>query len=297
MQSVQKLKKELEFNTELTQLLDILKSIAASEFHFLEKRRERFAKFMQSFDKFFQLIDFKSARHPFAEDKTGRMGIIMITSDEGFMGGLNTQVINTALSYPGADMAELIIVGERGAAYLKGLRRKFSSFAGITSEGQYEAAVQLKDYIMKEALQAKFTRLILVYPKPITFVVQEIEILKILPCSELFEESGSFFYTPQLFERRENVVKDSQHVIIESSLSDIIEYLVATWITEKLFEVFEDSKLAELSARTLHLEKSHQTLQQAGKLLRFKYFRSYHDLIDKGMRESFSASIMRRRKG
>ena len=38
MQSVQKLKKELQLNRELTEFLDVLKGIAVSEFHILEKK-------------------------------------------------------------------------------------------------------------------------------------------------------------------------------------------------------------------------------------------------------------------
>ena len=283
MQSVQKIKKELQLNKELTEFLGVLKGIAASEFHILERKKERFAKFTESFEKFFRMIDFSSVEHPFAQDRAGRLGIIMITSDEGFMGGLNTQVMNTALSHPGADKAELIIIGERGVGYLRGLGRKFISFPGITSKKRYEAALGLKDYIIKGALTGEFGRLILAYPKPISFTAQKIEILKILPSSELFE-------------KRERIVEKAEDIILESSLNGIIEYLVETWITAKLFEVFEDSKLAEFSARTLHLEESHQVLLQQGKTIRFQYFRSRHELIDKGMRETFSAQIIRKRK-
>lgn len=282
MPTAQKLKKDLELNIELTELLDVLKGIASSEFRILEKRKERFAKFIDAFEGFFQMIDFSSVEHPFAKGK-GNLGIIMITSDEGFMGGLNTRVINTALSCAGAEKGELIIVGVRGASYLKGLGRKFTGFPGVTSEERYEAALKLKDYIMKEGLAGKFGRLILVYPKPISFTVQKVETIKILPCGELFE-------------KREKVAQVAEHIIMESSLSSMIEYLVGTWITQKLFGVFEDSKLAEFSAKTVHLEGSHQVLLQKSKQLRSQYFRSHHDLVDKGMRETFSAQIMRRRK-
>ncbi len=280
MQSAQKLKKELELNTELTQLLDVLKGIAASQFRQLEKKKERFAKFMDAFEGFFQMIDFSVVEHPFAKGGE-KLGIIMITSDEGFMGGLNTKVINTALGYSGAENAELIIIGERGAGYLKGIGRSFTGFPGIASEGGYEAALNLKTFIMKEGLAGKFSRLLLFYPRPVSFTVQKIEALNILPCSELFA-------------KREKVITQ-ENIIIESSLNNIIEYLVGAWITEKFFEVFEDSKLSEFSARTVHLEESHQVLLQRDRLIRFQYFRSHHEFVDRGMRETFSSQLLRKR--
>ncbi|MFH1245730.1 MAG: FoF1 ATP synthase subunit gamma [Candidatus Omnitrophota bacterium] len=292
MQSARELKKELGLNAELTELLDVLKGIASSQFRALENKKERFATFLDAFEGFFQMIDFSPVEHPFAKDTSGKLGIIMVTSDEGFMGGLNTRVINTALNYTGVKGARLIVIGERGAGYLTGLGHNFVKFPGIAGEERYEAAVKIKDYIMKEGLAGQFSRLILVYPKPISFTVQKIEVIKILPCSELFERQK----TEDRGQTTEDRIQTTEEVIIESSLGSIIEFLLGAWITEKLFEVFEDSKLSEFSARVVHLEESHQSLLQRGRHIQFQYFRSHHDLVDKGMRETFAAQIIRKKK-
>lgn len=287
MQSTREFKKEFALNTELTELLDVLKSIAASEFRVLERKKERFAKFIETFNGFFRMINFSAVEHPFAQDKLSRLGIIMITSDEGFMGGLNARVINAALGYSGSQNAELVIIGRRGAAYLKGLGKKFTAFPGIISEERYEAALKLRDFIVKETMAGRFSKLILIYPKPVSFTLQHIEVLNILPCGDLFKKR----------ERLEEEAKEgAREPIVESSLSGIIEYLVKIWIAYKLLEVFEDSKLSEFSARTVHLEQSYQDLIRQGKVLRFQYFRSHHEFVDKGMRETFSAQLIRKGK-
>ncbi len=198
------------------------------------------------------------------------------------MGGLNTRVITAALSYPGADDAQLMIVGEQGAAYLSAQERNFTRFPGFKSNECYEASLEFKDHIMKEGLEGKFGKLILFYPKPVSFMIQQIERLELLPCNRLFEKGSE-------------KIKDQKNVIIESPVDDIIEYLVETWIVQKLFEVFEDSKLAELSARTLHLEESYQTLIEQKKGLSHDYFRSRHELVDSEMRDMFSAQIVRKK--
>ena len=280
MQSAQKLKKELLFNTELTQLLDVLKGIAASQFRQLEKRKERFARFMDAFEGFFQMIDFSDLNHPFAQAQ-GKLGIIIVTSDEGFMGGLNTKVVNAALAYPEAEQAAFIAIGERGAGYLKGMGRSCVEFPGIPAEGCYDVALQLKDFIMSEALKGTFVRLVLFYPRPFSFTLQKVDSVTILPCNELFA-------------KRERIVL-KEELILDSSLNRIIEYLLGAWITEKLLEVFEDSKLSEFSARTVHLEESHQVLQQRDKTIKFQYFRSHHELVDRSMRETFSAQLIRKK--
>jgi len=281
MKFIQELKRELQLNRELRELLEVLKGIASSQFRILQKEKaERFAKFLEAFEGFFQLIDFSTLEHPFSKGE-GKLCIIMVTSDEGFMGGLNTRVINTALEYE-EESTELVVLGERGAGYLRGLGKNFVGLPGIGEE-KYEDALRLKDFVVKEALAGKFKRVILVYPKPITFTVQRIEVLKLLPCSELFE-------------KREDTVELKKDVIIESTSSEMIEYLVDIWITQKLLEVFEDSKLAEFSARTIHLEQSNQGLMEIGKGLRIQYFRARHELVDRGMRETFSSQLIRKKE-
>ncbi len=287
MLSAQKLKKEVQFNRELMDLLDVMKGIAASQFlQALEARKRRFSKFILAFGEFFQDIDFSNILNPFIEPKTERMGIIMLTSNEGFMGGLNTQVVNMALAQEGADTAELIIVGERGSVYLRELGRDFKAFKGFeTAEERYSVAMELRNYIGERVKQGKLGRIILVYPKAISFMVQRVEILKILPIAEMFEKKKAIQDKGRL----------KEEMIIESPLEGIMEYLIEAWWLERLLEAFEDSRLSEFAARVIQLEASCQKLSKQQKRLRFQYLRLYHETIDKSMRESFSAQIIRKR--
>jgi len=281
MKTVKQLKEELEMNGNLTELMDVLKGIAASEFWVLSKGRKRFAEFINAFEGFFRFINFIEVKHPFVKGE-GNLGIIMVTSDEGFMGGLNSRIITAALAHPGADEAELMIIGEQGASYLNAQGRVFTGFPGIGSGECYETAMMFKDHIMKEGLAGKFGRLTLFYARPLSFMVQTVEQIDLLPCNKIFEQ-------------KKEKIKEWKNVIVESPIERIIEYLVETWIVQKLFEVFEDSKLAEFSARTLHLEESYQTLIDQAKGLQHQYFRGKHEMVDAEMRDMFSAQIVRKK--
>ena len=75
-----------------------------------------------------------------------------------------------------------------------------------------------------------------------------------------------------------------------------MEYLVEEMVLQNLIEILDKSKLAEFAARAIHLEKSGRDLVDKEKELMFRYFRAYHELIDKGTREIFSSQIIRRKK-
>ena len=56
-----------------------------------------------------------------------------------------------------------------------------------------------------------------------------------------------------------------------------------------LVDIFGMSRLAELAARSVHLEGSSQELQRRGKTLQLRYFRERHEVIDRSMRELFAS--------
>lgn len=276
------IEKELSTNAELDGFLEAIKMVASSEYRsMLREKTERYNRFRNMFASFFELIDFSAVDHPFRQQK-GKIGVIMITSDEGFMGGLNNEVLRTGLSYREGDEDELIVIGARGAKYLQGMGMKTTAFPGIKREGRYEAALELKEHIIKQGLADRFGRSVLVYPKSISFTVQRVDVITLLPCADLFE-------------KRRQVV-DREDVIAESELADMIAYLIDAWITEVLFEVFEESKLSEFSARIIRLEESHQSLLEERKKLKYQLFRARREKISKGMRDMFSAQIVRKKK-
>ncbi|MEA3305301.1 MAG: F0F1 ATP synthase subunit gamma [Candidatus Omnitrophota bacterium] len=283
MPILKKIKEDVEFNQQLTNLVDILRGIAASQFRKAKEQKEYFKTFLDSFESFFRIVDLSKPTHPFVTGGPQKMGIIMITSDQGFMGGLNTQVINTALDRRKDNPAELIILGRRGASFLKGMGEEFTFFPGIDEENKYQLLMELRDYVIRQKLEGNVGRVILSYPEPLSFTYQEVKLINILPCTELFEKKQEF-------------VSQAEKVLIESPLGKIIEYLVTMWITHKFYEIFENSKLSEFAARTINLEKSYQQLSQKNKLLRYKYFYNFHRLIDRNMRDIFASAILSKKQ-
>lgn len=281
MSSLSEAKKALQFNREFVQLVAILKGIAASQFQTLARQRKKFEAFINSFEGFFQIMDLADTPSPFVRSQSDVTGVVMVTSDEGFMGGLNAKVITKALEAVGSGPRELIVIGGRGADTLKDLKLACKVFPGVIYEKRYEAAIEIKDFIVDQVVKGKFGKVIVTYPRPISLMVQKPAVIGLLPCTELFE-------------KRPQLLSDPERLFVESQTEGIIQYLVGTWITHRLFDIFEESKLAELAARTTHLEQSHDRLVEQGKVLRHRYFRCRRELIDKGMRETFAAILLRR---
>ncbi len=291
------LRKELSFNHELLSLVETLKNVAGSQFHVLEKKKQRFDSFMDAFSGFFRVVDLVDVVNPLVRVESNVTGVIIMTSDSGFMGGLNAGVIRAGLraveNIP-SEQIQLIVIGDKGVGSLGDQSHKFKAFSGIHQDTIYEQAVVIKDYLMQEVMAKRIGKIVVAYAKALSFSSQSIEVIDLLPCGELFDKGSESEVSTHAGTRR--FLAEARDVIVESSYDSMVEYLAGIWVTSKLFEVFEDGKLAEFSARAMHLEGSVQKVEKEYKKVKQKFCKASHELIDKGMRESFAAKSTKGRK-
>jgi ATP synthase F1 gamma subunit len=293
MAQLNELRKELRFNIEFLQLIQTLKNIAASQYHLLEKEKERFDDFMRAFGDFFRVVNLVGVANPLVAGGGDVLGIVVVTSDSGFMGGLNAGVIEAARREQGdlpEERVRWIVIGDKGSATFLDHNLAFKYFKGISQDTRYEQALEIRDYIVGEVVARRMGRVSLVYPHPVSFTQQTIETIRILPCADLFDraEPAESDRIPEPMAANP-LLRAAREVIVESSFDDMVRYLAEVWVVSRLYEVFEDSKLSEYAARAMHLEGSIQKLEKDLKQLRHRCFRASHEMVDKGMRESFSS--------
>jgi len=281
MKTLSAIKKDLEFNKGLSALIETLKTIAVSQYRALEQKIKTFKDFFLTIESFLEFIDIKNVEHPFLNPKNKPQLVVAVTSDTGFLGGLNLQVVNAAIEEIEKISGKLVVIGERGKIYLRGSRIPTASFPGIKDEERHGQAMQLRDYILSQVLSGSFGYVRVVYPHPVSFTVQRVETVSFLP------------YSPSDKNRtQQETIAD---IIIESALDDMVEYIVYLWVGQKLYELFGLSRLAEFAARYVHLEESAQKLKDIDKKTRLEYFRVRHELVDRTMRELFAAQLLYKR--
>ena len=278
MKTLSVLKKDMEFNKGLSSLIDVLKNIAVAQYRTLEAKIRSYEKFELFIVSFFDLIDTDILSHPFVRPRNNQQGVVAVTSDSGLLGGLNMQVVNNALIELEQAPGQLIVIGERGKMYARDSRIPFIAFPGINDEARFGQAMQMRDFLLKKVSEGAFGRLKVVYPRPLSFTVQRVETVTFLPFSPASLKGRSSGEIP--------------FSLFESAAGDLVAYLAYLWMGHKLFEIFGLSRLAEFSARYVHLEESLQKLKEMDNKLRLQYFRVRHELIDRNMRELFSARLL-----
>ncbi len=202
--------------------------------------------------------------------------IVLVSSDGGFLGELNTLLINRLLDSK-RKQDEIIVLGQQGINYLNEAKIGFKSFESPGDKLETPKMGVLRDYLAKRYFNQEISRVTVIYSKFINITTQQPEIENLLP-----------------LERKENVVRKGKEILIEPDIKAVLEGWIKLWLDFRFYHIFWSSKLAEYAARIMHLEGSVQELTKINHHLRMEYFKYLHGLSDKSIRELSAARVVRR---
>ncbi len=277
------IKRTIDFNARFRQLLEVLKLVAVSQYHALEKKIKTFERLEEVIGEFFEWLDYGTISHPFLTPGDKPTGVIAVTSDAGLLGGMNVQVVSKALEILSQEGGRFVVIGEKGQNYARDFGVSFAYFPGVTDSEKFAQAYAIRDYLIHEVVQGAMGGVKIVYPRAISVVVHRIEIATLLPFTAIKKkEANASTQAP-------TPGTQGSSILFESSIAEIVEYLVYLYLGKRLSEIFGLSCLAEQAARFVHLEESCQKILDLNKKLTLQYFRRRHEMIDQNMRELFSA--------
>jgi F-type H+-transporting ATPase subunit gamma len=297
MRTIVEIKKELVFNREMSDLMDVLKKTAIFEFQALfnlRKTKTFQEKYSSTLEELFKLLP-PGSEHPFLTNPLNKVLLVIITSDMGFVGGLNTEVVDAGLrQLRKKDESRILVLGEKGILSLQEKGRSFDFLEGISSDMQFTLPEKVRDYIYAHCWKNKIGRVVISYPKFISFARQEIQTETLIPCGYLFKTEK---------EQAETEVKqpiqpeaERQKFIFEPTGPKVLDYLLKTYLAYKTYDIFWHSKLSEFAARSMHLDGSMQELSDMKKQVQLQYFRSKHEVTDRTIRDIFGGRLITLRK-
>jgi ATP synthase F1 gamma subunit len=278
-----KLREDLRFSKELLEMIEVLKSATASQFRSLQNKRKGFEQFKLRLEEFLATLKTQKIVHPFLiERKNLPKAVVMVTSDEGFLGSLNALVLNAGLEQA-APGDELIVLGERGSRYLAETQREaFTFLPGIGDEITYERAIAVRDLLISKFLSKKIGSVLIAYPQFLSLTVQRVEVARLLPSGDLLVAKTGGIQRPG---------RRALEILLEPSRVSVVDYLVRAALMQKLYDVFLESKLSECAARIIHLEGSREEIVSVNKRLLYVYFKQLHEKSDKNIREIFASRL------
>jgi len=276
-----KVKVEVGEVRELVDLIQVLKDVADMKYHAMSAQRVKFNRFNESFTEFFSLVGFSQVQHPLVNNSNPNSVILVITTERGFIGDLNSRVIARALEEKEkSPQSQFVVVGKKGVTKLEGMGQKLlKGYEDVEDRGFYEVAVDIKTYLVKEVMEGRIGKVVMVYPWPKDYTTTKPRAVKLLPCEDLLPKQAQ-------------TVEKFRQVIEESDPLDMTGYLADLWLSSKIYEIFFDTNLAAAAAQTQQLDSSLTKMRKERDVVKLKYRKAKRGDIDKSLREVFSARMM-----
>jgi F-type H+-transporting ATPase subunit gamma len=185
-------------------------------------------------------------RHPFlvARDTAKRIGIIVVTTDKGLCGGLNTNALRLALNKikeweAQGEGIEVCALGNKGLGFMQRLGAEIvSKVTGLGDKPQMEKLIGAVKVMLDGYIEDRFDRLMIIYTKFINTMKQEAVIEQLLPLT------GEALGAP----------KGSWDYIYEPDAKAVLDQVLTRYIEALIYQGVSENMASEQSARMVAMK-------------------------------------------
>lgn len=225
-------------------------------------------------------------KHPLLErpeienqgERNGKMLVILITSDRGLAGSLNSNVINKALALlkqEGAENFDVLTVGKKGAESAR--RQGFNIIAAFESkdrnlsifDAKAIAQVAIDDYVA-----GKYKKVFAVYSDFISTLVQKPNVMQILPLASPAQPANG-----------------SDEYLFEPSSEQVLDQLVYRTIEFGIYQCLLEGAASEHSARMVAMRNASQAANDLIEELSLSYNQARQGNITRELAEISAAKL------
>jgi F-type H+-transporting ATPase subunit gamma len=184
-------------------------------------------------------------------DEGGKRLIVLVTTDRGLAGPLNTNTIRFAsreiLDHPG-DLT-VVTVGRKGRDAMRRSGVPLEAhFAGFGDRPTFADVIPLSRLISDDFLAGTYARVDVIYSRFVTTLTQKPEMLSLLPITPSEDTEGI----------------PGNQFIFEPSAATVLEQLLPRYVATRLFQTVLEGKASEESSRMVAMKNA---TENAGDLI------------------------------
>jgi F-type H+-transporting ATPase subunit gamma len=185
-----------------------------------------------------------SEDHPLlATQRDGKRLLIVVTSDRGLAGPLNTNTIRYAARAITEESGDLTVVtvGRKGRDAMRRARVPMEAhFAGFGDRPKFADVLPLARLVTEGFVNGDFGRVDLVYPRFVSTLVQRATIEQLLPIEAAKDTEGI----------------PGNQFIFEPSAAAVLEQLLPRYVATRLFQAVLEARASEESSRMVAMKNA-----------------------------------------
>ena len=216
-------------------------------------------------------------RHPFLveRDTVKRVGIIVVSTDKGLCGGLNTNVLRLALTQMRAweaqgEQFEVSCIGNKGLGFMQRLGANVvSQVTGLGDKPHMERLIGAVKIMLDGYTADRFDRLMIFYTKFVNTMKQEAVMEQLLPLSgeKLGAPEGAWDY------------------IYEPEAKSVLDQVLTRYIEALIYQAVSENIASEQSARMVAMKAASDNAGNVIGELQLIYNKSRQAAITKELSE------------
>lgn len=270
-------KNQIEGFKDVAAMVKTIEKIAAASVHFLEQEVANLIVFSAELEKVLARLSlfYQNEDNPLLnQKKTDKKMLIILTGDKGLVGGLWHEIISLFLDKR-LQYQSIVVVGAKGKNYLEEedvvVIKSFSELSEIPTE---EEIGKITDYIFAEFKKGALSKVDVLYPNFISLAEQQAVFVQFLP------------FEFKLEEKEEGLLG---FPVFEPSKKMIFNEILQKYIQTSFYRIMMETKLSELSARTVSMEHASTKADEFIKNSTLNYIKDRRRFITQKQLESFTA--------
>ena len=222
-------------------------------------------------------------RHPFMVENTGAKvaGLILVTTDKGLCGGMNTNVLRATLQKlkeleASGTTIEATAIGSKGLGFLNRLRAKVvSNVVQLGDTPHLERLIGAIKVQLDQYSEGKLSAVYLAYTRFVNTMKQEPVIEQLLPLSAERLEANDDGTTP----------KSAWDYIYEPDAQTVVDELLVRYVEALVYQAVAENMASEQSARMVAMKAASDNAKTVINELQLSYNKSRQAAITKELSE------------
>jgi len=218
-------------------------------------------------------------KHPFFthREEAKRIGIILVTTDKGLCGGLNTNALRLTVQTMKNRKAEVdvINIGRRGGAFMRRVGVNVSgSVEGVSDSPELADILGAADLAIEQYMSGHFDEVHLLYSEFVNTMTQTPRVTQLLPCPPTDEPSHPGYW--------DYLYEPDSHTVLDGLLKRSVEALV--------YHALLENKACEQSARMVAMKSATDNAKDIVKDLQITYNKARQAAITQELAEIVAGS-------
>ncbi|MBI2020574.1 ATP synthase F1 subunit gamma [Candidatus Daviesbacteria bacterium] len=299
MANTRELRRRIKSVKNISQITRAMQMVAATKMRRAQNQAVEGRPYNENLSQALQrlLPSVETEGHPLLlGNESNKIGIILLSTDKGLVGALNTNLIRLLLaSHAGDGNVVYYTVGKKGRSFVvrtgKELIADFENKDVIT----FRQAVQLSKLAIEAFNKGEIGQVLLVYPQFVSTIKQEAKIVKLLP----IRLEDVILNEAQAHLRGETKVSSgvhlggvtSQEFLFEPNVDALLEALLIHHIQTKIYQALLETKASEHSARMVAMKNATDNAKELVEDLNLTYNQTRQASITTELLEITTASI------